>query len=58
MTGLTWRVAAPSVGKQVGVPLILTGPLPNLVVRASGTPYVSRGQLRFKLNPNASTETQ
>jgi hypothetical protein len=31
----------------VGVLLILTGLLPDVVARATGTPYVSRGQLRF-----------
>lgn len=55
---------------MVGVLLILTGLLPDVVARATGTPYVSRGQLRFpaarpgvvaqliKLNPDASIETQ
>ena len=54
----------------VGVLLILTGLIPDLVARATGTPYVSRGQLRVpaarpdvvaqlvKLNPKASIETQ
>jgi hypothetical protein len=31
----------------VGVLLILTGLLPDAVARATGTPYVSRGQLRL-----------
>ncbi|MBU2670897.1 hypothetical protein KOI35_46100 [Actinoplanes bogorensis] len=30
-----------------GVVLILTGLLPDVVARATGTPYVSRGRLRF-----------
>lgn len=54
----------------VGVLLILTGLIPDAVARATGTPYVSRGHLRFpaarpevvaqlvKLNPDASIETQ
>jgi hypothetical protein len=53
-----------------GVLLILTGLLPDVVARATGTPYVNRGSLRFpaahpdvvaqlvKLNPKASIETQ
>jgi hypothetical protein len=56
-----WIFAAFGV---VGVLLILTGLLPDVVARATGTPYVSRGRLRFpaardevvkqlaKLNPN------
>ncbi len=31
----------------VGVLLILSGLLPDVVARATGTPYVSRGRLRF-----------
>jgi hypothetical protein len=54
----------------VGVVLILTGLLPDVVARITGTPYVNRGHLRFpaarpdvvaqlvKLNPKASIETQ
>jgi hypothetical protein len=54
----------------VGALLILTGLLPDVVARATGTPYVNRGRLRFpaarpdvvaqlvKLNPKASIETQ
>jgi len=53
----------------VGVLLILTGLIPDAVARATGTPYVTRGQLRFpaarsagveqlvKLNPKAGIET-
>ena len=52
-----------------GVVLIFTGLLPNAVARLTGTPFVSRGQLRFprarpeavrqvvQLNPKASIET-
>jgi hypothetical protein len=54
----------------IGVPLILTGLLPNVVARATGTPYVSRSELRFpvaradivqqviRLNPKAAIETR
>ena len=50
----------------VGVLLILTGLIPDAVARATGTPYVTRGQLRVpaaradvvrqlvKLNPKAT----
>jgi hypothetical protein len=53
----------------VGVLLILTGLIPDAVARATGTPYVTRGQLRFpaaradvvrqlvKLNPKATIQT-
>jgi hypothetical protein len=53
----------------VGVVLILTGLIPDLVARATGTPYVTRNSLRFpraraevvaqliKLNPKAVIET-
>jgi hypothetical protein len=53
----------------VGVLLILTGLIPDAVARYTGTPYVTRGQLRFpaarsdvveqllKLNPKATIET-
>ena len=53
-----------------GVLLILTGLIPDAVARATGTPYVSRNQLRFpaappeavsqlaKLNPKATIETR
>ena len=37
----------------VGVVLILTGLIPDTVARVTGTPYVSRGQLRF---PAARTD--
>ena len=52
-----------------GVLLILTGLIPDAVARATGTPYVTRGQLRFPkaradvasqlmtLNPRAGIET-
>jgi hypothetical protein len=36
-----------SLFSVAGVALILCGFIPNLVARASGTPYVSRGRLRF-----------
>jgi hypothetical protein len=54
----------------VGVVLILTGLLPDVVARATGAPYVNRGHLRFpaarpdvaeqlvKLNPKATIQTQ
>ena len=54
----------------IGVLLILTGLIPDAVARATGTPYVSRNQLRFpaapreavsqlaKLNPKATIETR
>lgn len=54
----------------IGVVLILTGLIPDAVARATGTPYVSRNQLRFpaapdeavsqltKLNPKATIETR
>jgi hypothetical protein len=53
-----------------GALLILTGLIPDAVARATGTPYVSRNQLRFpaappeavsqlaKLNPKATIETR
>jgi hypothetical protein len=53
----------------VGVLLIVTGLIPDVVARVTGAPYVSRGQLRFpaaraevvtqlvELNPNATIET-
>jgi hypothetical protein len=53
-----------------GAVLILTGLIPDAVARATGTPYVSRNQLRFpaapdeavgrlaKLNPKATIETR
>jgi hypothetical protein len=53
-----------------GALLILTGLVPDAVARATGTPYVSRNQLRFpaapdsavgelaKLNPKATIETR
>jgi hypothetical protein len=52
----------------VGVLLILTGLIPDVVARSTGTPYVSRNKLRFpaaradvvqqlvKLNPKATIE--
>jgi hypothetical protein len=54
----------------VGVVLILTGLIPDVVARSTGTPYVTRNQLRFpaaradvvtqlvKLNPKAKIETR
>jgi hypothetical protein len=54
----------------VGVVLILTGLLPDVVARLTGTPYVNRGHLRFpaarpdavaqlvKMNPKATIQTQ
>jgi hypothetical protein len=54
----------------VGVLLILTGLIPDQVARSTGTPYVTRGQLRFsearadvvdqlvKLNPRAAIERE
>jgi hypothetical protein len=53
-----------------GVLLILTGLIPDAVARATGTPYVTRGHLRFpaaradvvaqlvKLNPRATIDTR
>ena len=53
----------------LGVLLILSGLIPDVVARATGTPYVTRGQLRFpaaradvvlqlvKLNPKATIKT-
>jgi hypothetical protein len=53
----------------VGVLLILTGLIPDAVARSTGTPYVTRGRLRFpaarrdaidqllKLNPKAAIDT-
>jgi hypothetical protein len=54
----------------VGVVLILTGLIPDVVARATGTPYVTRNTLRFpaaradvvaqlvKLNPKATIDAQ
>jgi hypothetical protein len=61
-----WLFAALGVA---GFLLILTGLIPDAVARSTGTPYVSRSQLRFpaarddvvaqlvKLNPGAGIET-